>query len=398
MRLFILFMLVPTLCLSQESINADQFFLQGLSTFERTDRPIREKVYFPWVDQYEVRTETRDFDFNSQEYSIRVSPSTGRIRNAQKAYYEGLINTPDFDEQEIYCDLVTSLHEDWLTLFILTENQKLLEDLQVILQDKQTIYERMVGTYEFEVEKLVKLQTQKNDLSITLNEIELQKRRILEKYGMIIQEIDFGDFITVEQLFAYLSQNHFSRNSALLIDQETEYEMQLLQREIDLEASENRQLIDFVQVKYTGPHTDLLRERVSVGLGFQLANSGNRRLKMQELQIEQEELWRKSEREFQEQQTKLTELEHQLGADFDSYFHIEKIMLQEREDFLSMSASMTQNQGTSPLFLLEIEERHLSMQLKSIQALQTLYLDYIKYLEESMIFCQTEYKNFLSQR
>ena len=150
MRLIIFCLFIPSICLSQQNINAEQFFKLGLSSLEQVEKPSGGKVNFPWIDQYEFRTETQDFDMNEQEYMIRVSPSTGKIRKAQKALYDELRNAPDVEGQEIYCDLVLSLHIDWLSLYILYEHKKIMDELVLILQDKQAIYEKMAGTYEFD--------------------------------------------------------------------------------------------------------------------------------------------------------------------------------------------------------------------------------------------------------
>ena len=395
MRLSIFFLLLPFVCLSQQTITAEQFFFLGLSNFEAIEKTAGERVNFPWIDRYELRTETSDFDFDKQEYTFRVSPSTAKIRSAQKAYYEAMRNAPDFEGQEIYCDLVLSLHIDWLSLFILQENQSILDDLAVILNDKQTIYERMAGTYEFDPEKLVKLQTEKSDIQISLNQLELERDYLLNHYDLQDQELDFGDFITVEAMSTWLANNLLSLNASGMTDQATAYKKQLLLKEMELESSENKRLIDFVQLKYNGPHSDALQERVSIGLGFQLSKSGSQKLKMQELQIEQEELNRKSERNMQENQEKLSTLENKLQSDIQAFFHFQKIMEEERAQLQKLSGQIAQKEGSSPLFLLDIEERHLAMKLKSLNQKEDLLRDYLRYLQQSDKMCQSEFVNYL---
>lgn len=395
MRLSIFFLLLPFVCLSQQTITAEQFFFLGLSNFEPIEKTAGERVNFPWIDRYELRTETSDFDFDKQEYTFRVSPSTAKIRSAQKAYYEAMRNAPDFEGQEIYCDLVLSLHIDWLSVFILQENQSILDDLAVILNDKQTIYERMAGTYEFDPEKLVKLQTEKSDIQISLNQLELERDYLLNHYDLQDQELDFGDFITVEAMSTWLANNLLSLNASGMTDQEIAYKKQLLLKEMELESSENKRLIDFVQLKYNGPHSDALQERVSIGLGFQLSKSGSQKLKMQELQIEQEELNRKSERNMQENQEKLSTLENKLQSDIQAFFHFQKIMEEERAQLQKLSGQIAQKEGSSPLFLLDIEERHLAMKLKSLNQKEDLLRDYLRYLQQSDKMCQSEFVNYL---
>ena len=397
MRLLIFCLFLPSICLSQQSINAEQFFALGLSDYQETEKLAVEKVNFSWIDQYEFRMETRDFDLDQQEYTFRLSPSTAKIRNAQKAFYEEMVKTPDFDRQEIYCDLVLSLHLDWLSLFILNEHQGILDDLVVILTDKQSIYEKMAGTYEFDLEKLVKLQTERSDIDISINKLKLEQNYLLNKYNIHNLAIDFSEFTTVEAILKYLTNNILSLNESEMIDPETEHKKQLLLKEIELESSEEKQLVDFVQLKYNGPHSDALQERLSVGLGFQLSNSGSKKLKMQELQIEQEELKRKSEREIQEKQMKLIALEDKLQSDIQAFFYFQKIMQEERAELEKLSSKASQKEGTSPLFLLDIEERHLSMEIKSLNKKEDLLKDYLKYLHQSDKMCPPTFVNYLAQ-
>jgi len=395
MRLSIFFLLLPSICLSQQTINAEQFFILGLSNFKQIEQTTGSEVDFPWIEQYEFRTETHDFDLAQQEYTVRLSPSTAKIRNAQKAYSEIIRNTPDFEGQEIYCDYVSSLHSDWLSLFILQENRSILNELSILLNDKQSIYEKMLGSYEFDPEKLVSLQTEKSDLAISINKLQLEWNYLLTKYGIQDQEIDFNDFITVEAIYAYLLNNILSANESGMVDLEIEHEKQLLMKEIELESSERKQLIDFVQVKYNGPHSDEWQERLSVGLGFQLSKSGNQKLKIQELQIEQAELNRQSERKVQEKKEELIVLENKLQSDIQSFFHFQKVMEEERTQLQNLSKRIAQKEGTSPLFLLNIEERHLSMKIKSLKKREDLFQDYLEYLQESDRMCEGDFANYL---
>lgn len=398
MRLFIFFLLLPSICLAQQTINAEQFFALGLSGLEQVAKPNGRKVRFPWIDQYEFRTETRDFDLDKQEYTFRVSPSTAKIRKAQKAFYEELKNAPALEEQEIYCDLLLSLHIDWLSLFMLNEHKSVWHERAVILQDKQTLYDKMGGTDDFDPEKLVKLQTEKSDIEIELNKIELEWDYLLNQYSMQDQEIDFGDFTTVEAISAYLTNTILpAKDESGFVDSETAYKKQLLIKEIELESSENKQLIDFVQLKYNGPHSDDWQERLSIGLGFQLSKSGSQKLKMQELQIEQEELNRQAERLIQEKQEKLNTLENKLQSDMQAFFHFQKTMQEERTQLQDLSSKISQKEGTSPLLLLDIEERHLSMTIKLLNKKEDLLRDYLKYLHQSGKMCQADVVNYLNR-
>lgn len=396
MRLFIFYLLLPSICFAQPTINAEQFFDLGKSQFEQSKKSELGPLYFPWINQYELRTESRDFDFDSQEYTFRLSPSTRKIRNAQKAYYEQMKNAPDFEGQEIYCDLLLSLHIDWMTLFILKEQKNVKDELVAILNDQQTIYERMVGTMEFDPQKLIRLQTDRSDSKIAINKLALKQATLLNKYNIQNQEIDFGDFATIESISKNLDRAVlYTGDPAVLMDLEAEHKKQLLLKEIELESAEKKQLVDFAQIKYTGPHSDALQERVSIGLGFQFSHAGNDKLKMQKLQLEKEELDRKSEWDIQEKKEKLNALLYALKRDIEDYFDFQEIREEERVQLENLGKKIAQKEGISPLFLLEIAERNLSMKDISLNKKENLLKDYLKYLQQSGAMCQPTFVNYL---
>ena len=394
MRLIFLCLLLPGFAFSQQTLNAEQFFALNLSDQNKAGSPIREAINFPWIDRYELRTETHDFDLDQQEYTLRLSPSSRKIRKAQKALYETKRHSPDFDGQEIYCDFLLALHLDWLSLFILSEQQSVMDKLLVLLNDKQTIYLKMAETLEFDPQNLLKLQKEKSDIEIELHELKLEQDFLLSRYDIHDHELDFGDFATIEKISAYLDKSLLTdQTQANLTQAETAYKKELLIKEIELESAEKKRLLDFVQVKYNGPNSDLLEERLSVGLGLQLSTSGSSKLKMQELQIEKEELDRKLERNQWKQQEKLNTLSHQLQTDIQAFLHFQNVMTTEKDQLESLSNKIAQKEGISPLFLLDVAERHLSMKSKSLNKKEDVLRNFLKFLHQSGEMCQSDFVN-----
>lgn len=395
MRIVLILILFPLLSISQKTIDADQFFALGMSTFQQVEKTSRGDVRFPWIEQYEFRTETHDFDFDQQEYTFRISPSTSKIRKAQKELYQQMNEAPDFESEEVYCDFILSLQYDWLTLYMLNEHRNILDQLVIVLEDKQTIYERMAGSFDFDVQKLVKLKTAKSDLAIAINEIDLEKNFILGKYNMINQTLDFSNFATIETVANGI--NGLVINPDVLLDPEIAYDKQMLIKEYALESAEKKQLIDFAQLRYIGPHSDLFQERLSIGLGFQIPNSGNRKLKMQELQIRQDDLDREAERELYEQQARINKTERELRRDLLAFTHFQKTIDEERAQLKNLAKQISQKEGASPLFLLDIEERHLNTLTKSLKKKEDLFSNYLDLLGQSGKSCQQPIVNYLRQ-
>ena len=95
-RLFFLLFL-PSYCLSQSVIDAEEFFKLGQERFQEYSNSYNPDLNLHWINEYQFRTETRDFRSVRQEYSVRLSPTTPKIRKTQKRYFNHLRNVPDFD-------------------------------------------------------------------------------------------------------------------------------------------------------------------------------------------------------------------------------------------------------------------------------------------------------------
>jgi hypothetical protein len=255
----------------------------------------------------------------------------------------------------------------------------------------------MAGTLDFDPEKLVKLQTERSDLNIALDKLMLEREYLLAKYGLRNGEIDFGNFSTVETVFEYLENNTNPFSGTGLAGLESEHRKQLLLKEMMLESAEKMQVLNFVQFKYTGPHSDPFQERFSVGMGIQLNNSGNQKLKMQELKIEKEELTRKAERDSQKRQEKLNTLANKLLRDIQAILQFQNTLNTEREQLQSLGSAISRKEGTSPLFLLDIEERNISMKMKLLDKQENLLRNYLEYLHLSEDMCGTDFVNYLGR-
>lgn len=390
-------MIVPFTVWSQQRINSEVFFNSGLDNFMIEEKNNGETMNFPWIEKYDFRTETRDSEFDRQEYMIRFSTNSSKIRNAQKALYEEMKNAPDFEGQDSYCDRLMRIHNDWLSLYIINENKKILQQLLVVLDDKKSIYEKMFGGFQIDPSKILRLKSDRTDIKISLQELRIKQECLLKQYGFSsIAQLEFQDFVTIENITKHFYEKLISNKDILLKDEEIEHKIKLLNKEMELVSAEQRKVLDFVQFKYTGPHSDLIKERLSIGLAFQLSNSGSKKLKIQELKLEQEELNIKSKRTAKEDQKEIEIIAYELQKNIQMYSYFLDITKEEREELETLSTNISQSQEASPLLLLNIKERNLSLKLDSLKIKKSLLDDYLTYLLKSEILCSTNGVNYLA--
>ncbi len=89
----------------------------------------------------------------------------------------------------------------------------------------------------------------------------METHRLREQFGLdTTTTVVFDDMIAPDQILLQLRGDSLIALSPLLA--EYHYERELIEREIALEKAEKWQLLDFLQVRYSGPHDELFEERV----------------------------------------------------------------------------------------------------------------------------------------
>lgn len=370
---------------SQHQIDAIEFFNIGMSSNPNEVKKLSKEVDFPWIERYEIRTETRDFDLERQEYTFRITPNTPKKRKAQKAIYEHLRDTPDFNQLDSYCDMSALIHADWIMLMSTLKYIELYEKMNVVIQDKELVFNKMLNALELDLEELVKLETQKTEINITLDILQRRKKTLFNKYQLDPSITMPSPVTSTGAIYSNLNADIGSAQNSDKV--KTLYEIELLEKELELEKAEQKQIFDFGQIKYQGPHDDLLKERVSVGIGFLIPNSGNRKLKILELELEQEDLKRQLETEGEEQKLRLAQDKSDLIELIEAHNSATLIIEDEREKLLDLANRLDDKQGSSPIVLLEIEERHINTQIEALEREEDIQFEYLKLLDRAGKFC-----------
>ncbi len=396
LRITILFILFPFLLHTQTTSDGTAFLTHALVTVDSSlIVKSYETVYFPWIEEYEFRTETNDFDFQEQEYVLRLSPSTARKRKAQARLYSLLQARPDVELQAAFCDKSAQVHADWLSLYIIDIQLKQLDALNKNLEDRSRVYEKYMGIYKFDFQKLVEIEQNKTDLNLKQFSLNKERAYILAKYNLGLQEFDFSKFITTDDILETLANDKRMVHSNNLI--EDAYKLDMINAEIDLEKAEQSQILDYVQLRYSGPHDDQFKERLSIGMGIRLPNDGNRKLKLKELQLDYDRILADQEMDKQDAEYKYLEIKQELQESLEVYNYYQEQIQKERSQLKNLSAKITAEEGYNPISILDIEERAISNDVERIEILEDILFDYLDYLIRSEKLCSSELNNFFEK-
>ncbi len=388
MRLTAFFLCLPLFCFSQPTLDFEQFLAKNMSAAADVRSREVDGEKFPWFDKWEFRTETNDFDWQRQEYTLRVSPNSPAIRKAQQLYLEELRQAPVMVENGLRCEDFLELHQDWISLFALEKKVALLRALDSVLDKKLQIATKMAEAFTLEPDKILDIRAELGELELAIRKMQLERDFLIDKYHLGDYQLDFHDLVSMDSIKLYLQQISVQSLSVEPEMLALMQEQRMLQREMDLEKAERKKVIDFLQLRYNGPHDDPWKERLSIGLGFQLSNSGSQKLKIQKLLIEQSELKREMERKKQRQQEKMEELRFKLQRDIQLYeaFHTmnEEAFAKQKE--FGMKAA--QSPKYSPLYLLTVESKKIEAEIDLIDLQVDILKAFFLLAKENGRLCQ----------
>ena len=118
---------------AQSSITSTEFIQQYLVVVNNNKvASLTDDFETSWLEELEFRTETRVFDFDQQQYTLRFKPTTKKLRNAQTNLSnlleeEFLLKKADFGKE-----LIVDAYEDWLELVMLQKKITIHNDLSLM--------------------------------------------------------------------------------------------------------------------------------------------------------------------------------------------------------------------------------------------------------------------------
>ena len=376
----ILLSLIPSFGWAQEVIRSGDF-LQRLieEPVPVRDYTDRRRVRLPWIQEYEYRTETDEFDPDRQEHALRVSPSSPGLHRAQRNLAEHYRRKRSVVETDYRNRRIEDAYVAWKDLYVREQQLISYARLQDVLSDRLIIRQRQTQQSDANFREVLDMREKLNDVRVRRYELELATRRLREQFGLdTAATLAPDEMLSVEEIMVQLmNDDAITRDPRL---DEYQYERELIERETALEKAEKRQFLDFVQVRYNGPHDEVLRERVQLRLALVLPTSGNRNLKLEELRLEQEELAREQQVRSQELERRMTEQQQRVRDRIGVYRKFVQVKEEELRELRALAQAIAQRRGSDPDLLLKINEDTERIRLEKLERQEEIYDDYLEYL------------------
>ena len=374
-----------------QPLSSDAFFreaLQGLSAAEIIQV---NPVDFPWLEGLDLRTETRDFDLDQQEITLRLSPSTPKKRRAQTALLNHYGRMDTEDQAEFYADVILNLYGDWISLYFMDKQAELQDSLILVMEDKQKVLDRKMNAADIDLDDLFDHQVDLGEALQARYELKVDRQALQDRYGLE----DWGGI--AEGLKEIDDMSRMIRQHQLVTGQynDTAWKSEEINREIALEEAERDQYFDFLQFRYRGPSEDLFRERFSLGLGFQWNNNGNRDLKVARLLHEKRLLEAENKSDAEASKLALMQVTEELRLEMDKLTHFVELNKKERLQLTRIGEIAMKKSGFDPILLLDIKEHMLESKMTELEMMEDLYFLYLKFLSMIGMLSQTPFVNHI---
>ncbi len=347
---------------------------------------------FRWIDKIELRTETKEFISNQQQYSLRINSTKWSALKATK-------NFESLDLNDIQLELDEALHKTILKRYEVILEYYFLLGEEAFLLTQDSFYNKKIKY----LESLLHLQVQdeikdwiqsihKNDrLIFKKNQLILKKESLLRELASFgfkeMLSLDSSTWIGPDQIVALVS-NDPSELHRHLMHRKFKLEKEKLEVERSQQKAERWDVLDFLQANWRNNSNDeTLRERFSIGAAFKLPYSGSEQKDRYLFQFRDYKIKLEAEAWQREFDLKSQALRSEIK---DNY----QLMLQEQsrlDRFHQKFSSTTFLQVNDRLM---VDESMLEMKEQVLELQQKLYNSYLEFLDHTRCISSTPLKNY----
>jgi hypothetical protein len=251
-----------------------------------------KSLRLPRLEEFEFRTETHNFDPERQEYAVRLQLNSSRqiktqaqLNTLQQARYS-------IFQQQVQQDLLLERYRLLLELYAIEQETVWNEQQDTLLKDLEQIASiNLQESGENALDDWLALQDDRMELDRRRRKQQEQRASILAQLGIIarasIPAIDFSTWPSPEILWnqGQLLFGNVQPHSLSLEDQK----LSVLEtdQEKEMEDAENKNLLTYLQLRYTGDDDPLFRDRLTLGAGLRLPFRNAQDVKVQYLELKQ---------------------------------------------------------------------------------------------------------------
>lgn len=251
-----------------------------------------KNLRLPRLEEFEFRTETHNFDPQRQEYAVRLQLNSTRqiktqsqLNTLQQARYS-------IYQQQIQQDLLLERYNLLLELYAIEQETVWNEQQDTLLNDLEQLASiNLQQSGENALDDWLSLQDDRMELDRIGRKQQEQRAAILAQLAIITGQsfstIDFSTWPTPETLWTQgqlIFGNQIPQSLSL---EDQKLSVLETDQEKKMEDAENRNLLTYLQLRYTGDDDPIFRDRLTLGAGLRLPFRNAQDVKVQYLELKQ---------------------------------------------------------------------------------------------------------------
>ena len=339
-------------------------------------------LYFksPLIDEAEFRTETNEFDLSQQEYTLRLSPNSKKIRKYQNRIYQDLKNEYLFELRQSQEDYLEDLYNTYLDYYFDIQELNLRKQILPIYEDIITMLSKQNKDGELSVSDLITASKERDKLLIRIERdqqrLNAQKDLAANSPESIIAVDD------LEKIFAMI----IGINMPTQTYEEHKFELNRIENQYQLEKAEKDKLFDFAQIRYNSDPEDIWQEKINLGFAFRFPHSSKSSLDLIELQLEKMIEEEKFERQKREIEESIQENYTNFLEQFENYNSAQKL-ISTLKKYEELTKSIQPSSKREIVDILELNIESIEEEIDVISVKKDLYDSYIE-LAKAMGYLQ----------
>ncbi len=353
----------------------------------------------PFFDRIELRTQTDQFEFSRQKYSLRFYTNGWNVTgNAKKLYNATLQSTRT--KRDLLFHQALKRRYVLLIDFLHTRNMLALQrKLKKVYGDRVTVLKSRKNKLDFDVNNLLMAEDSHMEAQIKVMDMENSIRRIEDKIRQYVPvegavEFDTDNLTDIDFIRETIWQTGFSTVENNIYLKQSSSRLELAKNRYELEKSENRKYVRYLEVSYNNNKRHDATEAYSVGLAISLPfiNSGRIEINRMKLQF----LTAKSRYEVLKRM--LAENFKMISSNLENLVRQYGVLMGKNREGIAESALKTymRVEGIDPMVLLKIKEKLLKRDILLGKIRYEIYTKYIELLDVTGKLSERPLKNYIS--
>lgn len=317
-----------------------------------------------YLERFELRTETDEFDVGRQRYALRLTPMLPHVRRAERTLQEAqraaLAGLDAEARADAYADALRLLFE----LATDARELALLDTLHAIQRQLVQVARRRLAEPGYDVENAL-------DAEVDLADLELRQAELRALAADVPPPVPLGrviGFASVRGRLEVLA----GRGPEADPGDDLAAELAVIEAEAALERAENNRWLDFLQLEYIDGRGDevdgpLFNQRARIGGGIQLPRRRRNIRDLDELELERLEAEREAELDARERRREFEDAVAEIRREIAQHDALRSRLVDRAETRERLLAAYLRSAETRPEAILRLRRRGLRDRLQLLE-------------------------------